>query len=79
MGFFDFLGSNIMNALSWVMQFLPNSPFQAIHNSEVDSFIAGLNWILPMDKIIVELELWLSCVTIYYAYQIILRWIKAVE
>ena len=79
MGFLDSLGSNLMNALTWVIELLPNSPFQAISNADVSQFMGTLNWFLPLDKIVAELELWLSCVVIFYTYQIILRWVRAIE
>jgi hypothetical protein len=78
MGFMDSLGSNLTNALSWVVNLLPNSPFQSIDNSAVNTFMGGLNWILPLDKIVAELQAWLACVLIFYAYQIILRWVRAI-
>ena len=72
------LGSNLNNALSWVINLLPNSPFQAIDNSSVSSFMGSLNWILPLDKIVAELQAWLACVVIFYLYQVILRWVRAI-
>jgi hypothetical protein len=75
----DSLMGGLMAALTWVIELLPNSPFQAINNSDVSGFLGTLNWFLPMDKIVAELELWLTCVIIYYAYQVILRWVRAIE
>lgn len=79
MDFLDSLGGNILNALTWVIELLPNSPFQSISNADVGTFMGTLNWFIPMDKIIAELELWLTCVIIFYTYQIILRWVRAIE
>lgn len=79
MGFFDSLGSNVLNALSWVVHLLPDSPFRAIANSDVQSFIGTLNWFLPMSQIVAEMELWITAVAIFYVYQVILRWIRAIE
>lgn len=78
-GFFDSLGSNIMNALTWVIELLPTSPFSAVSNKDVESFMGTLNWFLPMGQIVAELELWITCVSIFYIYQIILRWVRAIE
>lgn len=74
----DSIFSNLINALTWVIELLPNSPFQAISNADVNEFMGGLNWIIPLDKIVAELELWLTAVVIFYTYQIILRWIRAI-
>ena len=79
MGFLDSLGANLMNALSWVIKLLPDSPFQQINNADVQTFLGTLNWILPMSQIVAELELWISAVAIFYVYQIILRWVRAIE
>lgn len=73
------LMGNLMAALTWVIELLPNSPFQAINNADVEGYLGTLNWFIPIDKIVAELELWLSAVIIYYAYQVILRWVRAVE
>ena len=77
MGFVDSLGSNLMNALSWVVNLLPNSPFQAIDNSSVQSLLGGLNWIIPIAQFVAELQAWLVCVAVFYIYSIILRWVRA--
>ena len=70
--------TNLMNALTWIIELLPDSPFQTVSNADVSEFMGALNWIIPLDKIVAELEVWLSAVIIFYAYQIILRWIKAI-
>ncbi len=74
----DSILSNLINALTWVIELLPDSPFQAVSNADVNEFMGGLNWIIPLDKIVAELELWLTAVVVFYAYQIILRWIRAI-
>lgn len=79
MNFLNGLLDNIYSALTWVIELLPDSPFQAIDNSGISDFLGTLNWFIPIDMIIAELELWLSCVVVYYVYQIILRWAKAIE
>lgn len=78
-GIINSIMENTMAALTWVIELLPNSPFQAINNSDVANFMGTLNWFLPLDKIVAELELWLTCVIVFYAYQLILRWVRAIE
>lgn len=75
----DSIVTNLINALTWVIELLPDSPFQAISNSEVNEFLGTLNWFIPMDLIVAELELWLTAVVIFYMYQIVLRWVRAIE
>ncbi len=79
MAILEKLGSLLMSALTWVVQFLPDSPFQVINNSDVQSFMGTLNWILPMSQIVAELQLWITAVAVYYVYQIVLRWIRAID
>lgn len=73
------LGSLLMSALTWVVQFLPDSPFQLINNNDVQTFMGTLNWFLPMSQIVAELQLWITAVAVYYVYQIVLRWIRAID
>lgn len=78
-GLVNWIMDNAIMALTWVIELLPSSPFNAISNADVSNFMGTLNWFLPLDKIVAELELWLTCVIIFYAYQIILRWVRAIE
>lgn len=75
---FDSLIQNAINAMTWVIELLPNSPFTTVSNADVSSYMGTLNWFVPIDKIIAELEVWLTCVIVFYAYQIILRWVRAI-
>lgn len=66
--------------MNFLVSALPNSPFQNIvNNSTVSSYINGLNWVLPITQIIATLELWLTAITVVYVYQVLLRWVKAIE
>jgi len=78
-GVVNWIMDNVIAALTWVIELLPNSPFNAISNADVSGFMGTLNWFLPLDKIVAELELWLTCVVVFYAYQIILRWVRAIN
>lgn len=85
----------LLNAVVWVinvaiesigdiirlfLSLLPNSPFQNIEiPASVSENLSALNWIIPVDKILITLSLWLVAVTGFYLYQIILRWFKAIE
>ena len=63
-----------------VMLLLPDSPFKdfALPN-EVRSLLGYINWIIPFYMIGNTLLAWIGAITIYYAYQIILRWIKSIQ
>ena len=65
-----------------VLMVLPTSPFVDI-KSNLDPFFLDLlgyvNYYIPMSTILGIMVSWLGCIAIYYAYQLILRTIKAVE
>lgn len=73
--------ANVINAiLSVVFYFLPVSPFkgfwQGMANNEV---IQYMNWFIPVGDFVVITGVWLSAIIVFYAYQIILRWVKAID
>lgn len=72
----DSLYNLLLSALGSIISFLPNSPFQAVNNANVDQFLGTLNWFLPISEIIAILQAWLVCVVVFYLYQVILRWVK---
>lgn len=74
--FIEFLGFT----LSGLFSLLPKSPFSNIADSIRDvPFLGYLNFIIPIGEIIAILSLWLVAIALWYMYQIVLRWIKAIE
>ena len=85
----------LINALVWVinkaiqslgdiirlfLSLLPDSPFQAAEIPvSVLTRLGHLNWLVPVNKIIGVMSLWLVAIASFYLYQIILRWVKAIE
>ncbi len=70
----------INGALGTVLGFLPNSPFTAYLSAmEQMEWLKWLNWVVPIEQFISIGTAWLACVGIYYVYQVILRWARAVE
>jgi len=67
------------SVLSFVLSILPNSPFQSISNSPISSFMGTINYFFPVSEMITIGELWLVSIGIFYLYQIVLRWVKAIE
>lgn len=65
--------------ISFIFRLLPDSPFKLLDNSPIADFLPTLNYFLPISEIILSAETWLTCIGIYYLYQIVLRWIKAIE
>lgn len=69
-----------MGLFNTIFSFLPDSPFQkAIYFIVNQPFLKYLNWLIPIDTFITIGGYWLTAIGCYYIYQVILRWIKAVE
>ena len=72
--------ADVLNSiLSAIFVFLPKSPFTE-HITEIadNEVLQYLNWFIPIADFITITAVWLSAIALYYAYQIILRWIKAI-
>lgn len=65
--------------LNTIFGLLPNTPFIISDTSVIGGYMGYLNWIIPIDKILIVTVSWLSAITLYYVYQIVLRWIKAIQ
>lgn len=78
------IGNNI---LTWVEEkaqvlitLLPTSPFRkAIDLIESIPYMNYIKWFVPIDAAILILMWWGTAITVYYAYMVILRWIKAID
>ena len=78
------IGNNILNWVQdkadFLLQFLPTSPFRrAIDGLGTIPYIQEINWFIPIDDAILILMYWGTAIGLYYAYMIILRWIKAID
>lgn len=78
------IGNNILTWIqekaNFLIQFLPTSPFRkAIDKIGNIPYIEEINWFIPIDDIILITMWWGTAIGLYYAYMIILRWIKAIE
>lgn len=76
---FDWLGNALNQVLSWVLFVLPDSPFKALSNSPIKQYLPALNYFIDVAFIINTLAAWVTCIAVYYGYQVILRWIKAIN
>lgn len=78
--FFGQIGDLIDDLLIKILSILPDSPFTYLQKyAYVYKYIQYINWIIPVNFIISTLETWLVAVAIYYIYQLVLRWLKAIE
>lgn len=78
------IGNNILNWVqdkaSFLLSFLPTSPFRkAIDLIGTIPYLEEINWFIPIDDCILVLMWWGTAIGLYYAYMIILRWIKAID
>jgi|LSQX01.2.fsa_nt_gb hypothetical protein len=73
----------IMNLLNLVVNLLPDSPFIFLEADyipeEISNILPYVNWFIPVGTIMTIVETWLVAVVIYYTYQAILRWVKAID
>jgi len=64
-------------ALTWLISFLPDSPFNVVFDSvTVSPFIQNLNWFIPITESIAIFQAWVLSIATYYIYVLIMRWIK---
>lgn len=79
---FDALSDTLVSFAVSVVELFPASPFTVLDelgNSEVYEWLRMVNWFVPIGTFVSILEAWLTCVAVYYVYQIVLRWIKVIE
>lgn len=70
----------IQEKAQFLLNFLPTSPFRkAIDLIGTIPYIEEINWFIPIDDIVLILMWWGTAIGLYYAYMIILRWIKAID
>jgi len=77
--FFSWIWSAFRVVIIAVIGVLPDSPFTMISNSAIGEYIGYINWILPLQQIVAILQVWVVAIAIFYIYQAILRWVKAVN
>lgn len=78
------IGNDLLNWIQtksdFLISFLPTSPFRKAMDliGEIP-YIEVINWFIPISDIILILMWWGTAIGVYYAYMVILRWIKAIE
>lgn len=65
---------------STILNFLPKSPVkQVLAKVGKPDWLEYLNWFIPVSAILDMLVIFLSAITVYYLYSIILRWVRAID
>lgn len=79
----NFILSLIGTVLSLIVSVLPNSPFEGIvsfaNSSGISEYLGYLAWLIPIGYIFDVTALWVTCVSLYYLYSLVMRWIKMIE
>lgn len=78
----DALSNALVSFAVGVIELFPTSPFVVLDEltqMEFYTWLQYLNWFIPVNTFISILEAWLVGVGLYYAYQIVLRWVKVIE
>lgn len=78
-GIFTGIGNFLGTLLSGLLSFLPDSPFQMLENSPVAAALPAVNYFIPISFAVSVLQGWLLAVGVYYVWQVVLRWVRAVE
>lgn len=77
---FNWLSSKLQYILSIILSVLPNSPFVMIQaDAEIQQVLRWVNWVIPVTEMVAILEMWLAAIAVFYAWQLILRFAKAIE
>lgn len=77
------MGDLIAGGLKAVLGFLPDSPFKILDSldptGQIAEWLGMVNWFIPIYSFVGILEGWLVCIGVYYIYQVVLRWLHAIE
>lgn len=62
-----------------VLSLLPTSPFQPYLATLSDiPYLGFLNWFVPIGACVKIAMAWLGCITLFYVYSVLLRWLKII-
>lgn len=78
------MGELISGGLKAILGFLPDSPVAGMlddlaANTQITQMLGMLNWFIPFYLFVPILTAWLGCIALYYVYQVVLRWLHAIE
>lgn len=76
----DWIVKGINKILNAILFILPDSPFADIEiDPSVVKIFGYVNYFVPVKAMLVIAGSWLTAIGIYYLYQTILRWAKAIK
>lgn len=72
--------SAVYSLIQAMINVLPDSPFDTLAQiPEVTTIVKWLNWVVPIQFFLSSMAAWLSAISIYYIYSVIMKWIKLVS
>lgn len=79
-GIFDSLSEALVSFAVSVVDLLPDSPFLFLDEFEAPATVimGYVNWFVDFGTITSIFTAWISCILLWYGYQIVLRWIKVI-
>lgn len=76
---FEMITSLLQRVLGFLASILPLSPLRPFIDSlESVPWLGYINWFVPVGTLMAIGGAWLIAIGVFYAYQLILRWAKAV-
>lgn len=73
------LNAFLQAVIAKILFFLPDSPFASFIDSlEKADWLHQLNWFVPVGTFFAIGLAWINAITVFYVYQVILRWAKVV-
>lgn len=84
MNFWNNITDGINDVFNEIFQFilllLPDSPFKNFSlPHEIETLLGYLNYYIPFAEMVAIGLVWITCVSIFYSYQLILRFINAIK
>lgn len=80
MDLLNWITDNFQKIVDCIIKALPKSPIVFLStNPSISKVLSYVNWFIPIYLWISVLETWLIAIATYYIYQVILRWVKAIE
>lgn len=74
------LFNNFSSIADKVFSFLPKSPFSSFISALNNiPYLGYLNYFIPVAQMVAIGEAWLAAIAVFYIYQIVLRWVRAIS
>lgn len=78
--FFNWIIEGIAATIEWFLEFLPGSPVASFVNDTPTNVTLGyITWFIPFPTMMLHFSVILTCISAYYIYRVIARWLKVVR